>query len=324
MTIPTQGLLPALGVLLLLCGTARAGPELGVVASAVTGDYGTGSPADTEVLALRFRTTGRVQFRAYLPAISAETSYDVVRTAFGPSPLGPEQTRQRLGSGDGVPNGGGNGTGGGGGGGGSGGGSGEGGGGSGGGGRLLAAEASSPAVTETVFGRQSGVGDLRLGVTSLLAGGGSRLYRLDGSLDLKAPTADADKGLGTGEWDARLGLAADRLYWSLTLFGGLGFTRMGDPDWIDFRDAVDGIVGLESAPSGRKVLWSGWVEGNSEVVPGAGARAAVGLGLRSGTRSRWWVAASAGLTAASEDFGVSFGLSWGGASSRPKSPAEIL
>lgn len=310
MTIPTLGRLPALGILVLLCAPAQAGPELGVVASAVAGDYGTGFAADTETLALSFRTRGRVQFRAYLPAMSAESSFTVVRTAYGPAPLDSEQTRMRLGggagSGGGMGNGGGNGHGG------------------GGGAYSALAEPTVDPTEEAVSGRESGLGDLRLGVASRLAGGGSKLYRLEGSLDLKAPTADADKGLGTGEWDARLGLAADRLYWSLTLFGGLGVTKNGDPEWIDFRDAVDGIVGLESAPSGRKVLWSGWIEGNSEVVPGAGSRAVLGLGIRSGTRSRWWVSATAGLTAASEDIGVAFGLSWGGATARLKSPAEIL
>jgi hypothetical protein len=323
MTTMAQGLIPALGMLALLCAPAQAGPELGVVGSAVAGDFGTGFPADTETVALRFRTTGRVQFRAYLPAMSAESSFTAVRTIYGPAPLDREQTRRRLGGGGTGPgaDGTGGGSGGGGGGGGSGGGNGSGGGGS---GYLSLAEPTIDVVEEVVSGRESGLGDLRLGVVSRLAGGGSKLYRLEGSLDLKAPTADPDRGLGTGEWDARLGLAADRLYWSMTLFGGLGVTKNGDPDWIDFRDAVDGIVGLESAPSGRRVLWSGWLEGNTEVVPGAGSRAVLGLGLRSGTRSRWWVSATAGLTAASEDIGVAFGLSWGGLTARPKSPAEIL
>src|SRR5262245_25228730 len=67
---------------------------------------------------------------------------------------------------------------------------------------------------------QTGLGDVRIEIMGELAGGGARLFRLAAELDAKAPTADADRRLGTGRWDARIGLLGERRFWSATLFGG--------------------------------------------------------------------------------------------------------
>ena len=142
-------------------------------------------------------------------------------------------------------------------------------------------------------------------------GGGSKVYRMDLGAQVKIPTADPDEGLGTGEWDAYVGLTSEYRFWSATGFGGLGWNYLGDPEWQTLNDVVEGYVGVESEPLGGRVILSGWVEGNPEVIDGLGSRAALGFGLRSLGKSRWRLLTTIGLTDAAQDFTILFGTAFG-------------
>jgi hypothetical protein len=157
----------------------------------------------------------------------------------------------------------------------------------------------------------SGLGDVRLAGSRRLAGGGAKVFRMDLGAQVKIPTADPDEGLGTGEWDAYLGLTSEYRFWSATGFGGFGWNYLGDPEWQTLNDVVEGYVGVESEPLGGRLILSGWVEGNPEVVDGLGSRAALGFGLRSLGKMRWRLLATVGLTDAAQDFSVLFGTSFG-------------
>jgi hypothetical protein len=129
--------------------------------------------------------------------------------------------------------------------------------------------------------------------------------------EAKPPTADADEGLGTGEWDARIGLTSEYRFWSATGFAGLGWNYLGDPAWVELNDVVDAYAGVESEPLGGRMILSGWLAGNPEVVPGVGSRAIVGFGLRTTGEWRFRFQTTAGLTDGSEDFSVLFAVSRG-------------
>lgn len=294
------------------------GAEFGITGSFLSGDYGGGSSSRWESVSLNVVTGERVRFRAYLPLIRYETSGEVLWTSAGPTTVG-EQGRDAAGpDGGNDPGGTGNQYG-------SAGdssGSGQTQSGPGGGSESSSPDAqqavgsSTDAVggstllpTETASYWTSGVGDLRLGLGGLLAGGGAKLHRLDASLDVKVPSADAET-IGTGEWDLRLGMSAQRRVWTGTWFGGAGYNWIGDPDWIDFNDAADLWGGFESEPFGPRLMATGWVEANQEVVPGVGHRVVVGAGLRRFAAKSWRVSVVAGLTDAAEDFGVHLGWSW--------------
>ncbi|HSM14745.1 MAG TPA: hypothetical protein VLA66_11830 [Thermoanaerobaculia bacterium] len=169
------------------------------------------------------------------------------------------------------------------------------------------AAASDPAPTSSV----SGLGDVRIGAFYRLAGGGVRLYRLDLGATAKLPTADEEEGLGTGELDWRLGLSGEYRFWSLTLFGGAGYNRLGDPPGVVLEDVVDGFVGVESQPLAERFLLSGWLEGNPEVIDGAGETVALGVGLRTLGEVRFELQGTIGLSDAAEDFRISAGISFG-------------
>ncbi len=146
------------------------------------------------------------------------------------------------------------------------------------------------------------------GSSRSLGGGGARLFRTAAELDVKAPTGNERAGLGTGEWDARLGLLGERRFWSATLFAGAGYNRLGDPERIELRDVPDGLLGVESEP------WHGlrgslWLEGHGAVQAGTGSRSALGIGVRGAGSRSWRAAATLGLTGADKEVGFVLGVS---------------
>lgn len=275
-------------------GGALAGGDV-----TVSGEYLDRPTSSTEALTLLFVAGDRFQFRGFLPALRVTSPDSVVMLPFGPVPLDDEQRLRRQAetdsSGSGLPS-----------------------------GEPSGDPASQPMLLAQdldplTFDRTvTGVGDVRLGLAARLIGRPAGLYMMDLELDVKAPTADANEGLGTGEWDGRVGLAGERRFWTTTAFAGMGWTRMGDPTWIDFSNPLDAYGGIESEPLGPGILVSGWIEGNSEIVPGAGGRAALAFGLRGNRRNTWRLSATVGLTDAAEDFGVRLGFTMGGTTPRSR------
>lgn len=274
-------LLPLCAGVLLTLGGARAGSDV-----SVTGQHVARDDSNTDALTLRFVTGNRVRFRAYLPALRVSSPGEVAVSSLGPAPLDEEQQRRRRESDGGGDT-------------------------QGLGGPVKSILQADESLDEPLERTVTGPGDLRLGLAARLVGNATSLNVLDAELTVKLPTADRDDGLGTGEWDGRFGLSGERRFWLATAFGGVGWNRLGDPDWIDFRNPVDLYAGVESEPLGPGVMVSGWVEGNTEVVPGAGERAVLGVGVRSARKRAWQLAATVGLTDAAEEFGLRLGFTLG-------------
>jgi len=93
---------------------------------------------------------------------------------------------------------------------------------------------------------ESGLGDVVLSATHTVANfGETRPLTLDLTGKIKFATASKTKGLGTGENDYILELDAYKpISNSATLFGGLGYKRMGDPDGINLNNVWFGSLGL--------------------------------------------------------------------------------
>jgi hypothetical protein len=290
----------ATACLALIPVVAGAG-EISLFGAYSSGDYGTGIDTESQSTVFRYFTGDRVQFRVDVPWLRVQTNELVVRPGPGPAPRPP-----RPGQG---PN--------------------AGAGGSGATGSTGAAglgsgsgEASSdspgeelvdgPSNAELSESWSTGIGDLRLGGFFRVLGGGAKVYRMDTGLEVKTPTADNEQNLGTGEWDYRGTVSGQYRFWSATAFGTLGWNLLGDPSWVELNDVLDLIVGAESEPVlGGRIVLSGWLEGNQEIVDGTGDRSALGLGLRSNGKLRWRVLTTVGLGGAAEDFAFAFGLSMG-------------
>lgn len=65
----------------------------------------------------------------------------------------------------------------------------------------------------------------------------------------KLPTADEDKGLGTGETDFTLQADAYRFLDRVTLLGSLGYVLRGDPDDYSLDDGIIAMLGATSKGS---------------------------------------------------------------------------
>ncbi|GAB3097355.1 transporter [Lysobacter terrae] len=98
-------------------------------------------------------------------------------------------------------------------------------------------------TTAATTGTTSGIGDLRLAATYAIPLQGR--WGVDVTGNVKVATADEDKGLGTGAND--YGAAVD-VYRSVgdatTLFGGVGYTVLGDSDFIEVDSVWNSNVGL--------------------------------------------------------------------------------
>ena len=285
-----------LGLAAALIMPVAEGSEIYLEGTFASDDLGTEERASFQALTLRYITGNRLQFRVDLPLLRVELPPGSVHTPIGPLPGGPGGEHQ----GNGTPGGTGGGTG------------------SGNGMERQVAPEDGSAPGRSQADWSTGLGDVRVGLAQQIAGGGVKLYRADAVLDAKLPTADVDAGLGTGEWDARLGVAGEYRFWSATAFGGAGWSRLGDPTWVELRDPLDAYAGAESEPlAGERLILSGWVAGQQEVLEGTGPTAAIGLGLRSVRGLRWRGSVAADVVGEYRRVAVLFGISFGVSSPGP-------
>ena len=293
------GVIAATTLALLVPPAGSAPIDLSLFGTYASGDYGTGYDSDVQATVFRFAAGDRFQFRFEAPYLRVRFADTYAVPETDPGPNGPQGgSVAARGSGNGVSTGDGDGDA-------QSGPSGPAGAGTGGG---LSPDQTDPSATASWT---SGMGDLWVGGFVRLLGGGAKLYRLDSGIGLKAPTADSDDGLGTGEWDYRVSLSGEYRFWSATAFGAVGWSKLGDPDWADFNDIVDFVAGAESEPLFERIILSGWLEGSQEAVPGYGDRTAVGIGLRSIGRFRWRALATTGLGGSAEDYSFLLGVSVG-------------
>jgi hypothetical protein len=127
-----------------------------------------------------------------------------------------------------------------------------------------------PTPSGTLPGRvtNSGVGDLLLIGRYYLVDEQGLMPSVMVSGRIKAPTADRDRGLGTGEWDEGVGLGLTKLITSkLVGFTDVGYTFIGKPEGFNLRDqwSYDLGLGYYFFPT---VLVSLYYEEARAVVPG--------------------------------------------------------
>ncbi len=101
---------------------------------------------------------------------------------------------------------------------------------------------------QAVSGTASGMGDVTAQATLHALKRASSQFELDVTGRVQFGTADANKGLGTGqnnygiEVDAYKGISR-----SLTAFGGVGYTDLGSSSYIQLRNVVSANAGLNAS-----------------------------------------------------------------------------
>ncbi len=93
-------------------------------------------------------------------------------------------------------------------------------------------------------GSESGVGDAFVDVSYALFDENEAMPGVSLHAGVKLPTADEDKGLGTGELDYQVGVGAGKLIDRWYLSGGLDYNILGDPDEYELDNYVSGYASV--------------------------------------------------------------------------------
>lgn len=194
--------------LLIAAGAAHAddGFSLGVGVDYTSGDYGTDTTTRILQVPVTARyATGNWSFKASLPWMRVRGDANVVPG------LGEVVNLNPVGRGRGV-------------------------------GVGVGSGGTTGSTTTTTTGTTSGVGDLRLAATYTLPT--SNGLGVDFTGNAKIATADENKGLGTGANDYGVAVDLYRDFSGTTLFGGVGYTWLGQSRYIDVDSVANANVGV--------------------------------------------------------------------------------
>jgi hypothetical protein len=89
----------------------------------------------------------------------------------------------------------------------------------------------------------SGLGDVVLAATYTTYYNTASRFGVDVTGRIKLPTADQDKGLGTGETDYGAYVELYRTFGQTTVFGGGGYTDLGSSDFIRLNNVYNASIG---------------------------------------------------------------------------------
>ena len=92
---------------------------------------------------------------------------------------------------------------------------------------------------------EEGIGDI-IGVMSFYVFPGTeKLPLVDLNYKIKVPTADEDRGLGTGKFDHSFEVDFTKVYDKITVFSTVGYKVFGDPDDYDLDNVFYGSIGAQ-------------------------------------------------------------------------------
>jgi hypothetical protein len=158
----------------------------------------------------------------------------------------------------------------------------------------------------------SGLGDVVGSAFYNLLNDKSSGLGMDIGAKVKLPTADKDKGLGTGKADYSLQADFFKPIDALTLFGSVGHRWYGDPAGVDLKNVFYGSVGGSYRMSGDTSVGLAY-DYRPRIVSGGGevseATAFVSQRISSNTKLQFY--GVAGFGKASPDFGIGAVLNYG-------------
>jgi len=156
---------------------------------------------------------------------------------------------------------------------------------------------------------ESGVGDLLLKVSYTILEERDFVPEIAPYVKIKFPTADSDRGLGTGEFDETVGVdLSKRLIGGLFGFVTLSYTFVGDPPGTDFRNSFGWSVGPAYSIGPLSVFAS--LDGSTAISPGQAdpLEVRVGAEYRLTRALKFTGAVTRGLSNGSADWGGSAGF----------------
>lgn len=150
-------------------------------------------------------------------------------------------------------------------------------------------DADTPLIRREVRGKgsASGVGDTCIGATYRVMAESASMPEILLQAGVKIPTADAKKGLGTGEIDYQAGIGMSKEIGSWTVEGELSYILPGDPEEYNLAPYVSGSAGVAT-----------------EVLPGLGTFARIYASQPAADESDSQLAVEIGLSYDFDQFGT--------------------
>lgn len=131
--------------------------------------------------------------------------------------------------------------------------------------------------------RQFGLNDMVVGTKYILLTESDHRPGIAGSFELKLPTGDEARGLGSGEFDYDLRLRAQKTWGWFTAIGNVGYTFVTDPEFGGVRQTAENVwllaFGQEYQVASRTKLLSE-IYFVSREAPGDAHRLAANLGFK--------------------------------------------
>src|SRR5436309_8179541 len=158
---------------------------------------------------------------------------------------------------------------------------------------------------------ESGVGDLLLKVSYTVLEERDFVPEIAPYVKIKFPTADSDRGLGTGEFDETIGVdLSKRLIDGLFGFVTLSYTLVGGPPGTTFRDSFVWSVGLSYSIAPRSLYT--FLDGSTAISPAQPdpLELRVGAEYRLTRALKFTGAVTRGLSNGSADWGGSLGFTF--------------
>ena len=106
---------------------------------------------------------------------------------------------------------------------------------------------SSGTAATFTSGRASGLGDVVTSASYNVFNDTAAQFGIDVGGKIKFGTADKNKGLGTGENDYGVEIDAYKKVDSATIFGGVGYTKLGSSQFIQLKNVLNASIGASLA-----------------------------------------------------------------------------
>ncbi len=157
-------------------------------------------------------------------------------------------------------------------------------------------------------GTEMGLGDVILRTGAILLRERRHGFSLDAALTAKLPTADENKGLGTGEADFGAFVTLNQRLKRFKLSFIAGAAKIGDPPLLNYNDLYLYGIGMSKA-LGRTDLCVSF-EGRRAIVSGSSNPQEIHFGFFRVLSMRYTIkgAAFKGLNKGGPDFGISLGF----------------
>ena len=166
--------------------------------------------------------------------------------------------------------------------------------------------------TTSIRESESGLGDILLKGEYVLLKETDVLPEIATSLKIKLPTADKDRGLGTGEFDETVGAGLSKTFMErYTAFVDLFYTFIGSPPGANLDNSFGWDIGAAYQIT-KPLSVFGSLEGSTAIAPGQADPLELRFGAEYKLTSTFKLTGSVtkGLTDGAADYGFGLGFGW--------------